>query len=37
SHWLRSSLIRAVRYCTTIEDFNQERIYLEMTYLANGY
>ncbi|CAM2723375.1 unnamed protein product [Rotaria socialis] len=37
SHWLRSSLIRAVRYCTTIEDFHQERIYLEMTYLANGY
>ena len=37
SHWLRSSLIRAVRYCTTMEDFNQERIYLEMTYLANGY
>jgi hypothetical protein len=37
SHWLRSSLIRAVRYCTTVEDFNQERIYLEMTYLANGY
>ncbi|CAF4675521.1 unnamed protein product, partial [Rotaria socialis] len=37
SHWLRSSLIRAVRYCTTIEDFNQERIYLEMTCLANGY
>ncbi|CAF4442875.1 unnamed protein product, partial [Rotaria magnacalcarata] len=33
----RSSLIRAVRYCTTIEDFNQERIYLEMTCLANGY
>ncbi|CAF5160408.1 unnamed protein product, partial [Rotaria magnacalcarata] len=31
------SLIRAVRYCTTIEDFNQERIYLEMTCLANGY
>ncbi|CAF4706662.1 unnamed protein product, partial [Rotaria magnacalcarata] len=37
SHWLRSSLIRAIRYCTSIEDFNQERIYLEMTYLANGY
>ncbi|CAF4305823.1 unnamed protein product, partial [Rotaria magnacalcarata] len=28
---------RAIRYCTSIEDFNQERIYLEMTYLANGY
>ncbi|CAF1172792.1 unnamed protein product [Rotaria sordida] len=37
SHWLRSSLIRAVRYCTSVDDFNQERIYLEVTCLANGY
>ena len=37
SHWLRSSLIRAVRYCTSVEDFNRERIYLEVTCLANGY
>ncbi|CAF4239749.1 unnamed protein product [Rotaria sp. Silwood2] len=37
SHWLRSSLIRAVRYCTAVEDFHYERIYLEMSYLANGY
>ncbi|CAF1049326.1 unnamed protein product [Rotaria sordida] len=37
SHWLRTSLLRAVRYCTSVDDFNQERIYLEVTFLANGY
>jgi len=37
SHWLRSALIRAVRYCVSVFDFNQERIYLEITCLANGY
>ena len=37
SHWLRSALIRAARYCTSVGDFNQERIYLELTCLANGY
>jgi len=37
SHWFRSALIRAVRYCTSVYDFNRERIYLEMTCLANGY
>jgi len=37
SHWLRSSLIRAVRACTSVFDFNNERIYLEITYLTNGY
>lgn len=37
SHWFRSSLIQAVRYCTTIEDFNQQRAYLQVTLLANGY
>ena len=37
SHWFRSALIRAVRYCTSVFDFNQERIYLEITCLANGY
>ncbi|CAF5006439.1 unnamed protein product, partial [Rotaria socialis] len=24
SHWLRSSLVRAIRYCTSVEDFNHE-------------
>lgn len=37
SHWLRSSLIQAVCYCTSIEDFNQQRAYLQLTLLANGY
>jgi len=37
SHWFRSALIQAVRYCTSVYDFNQERIYLEITCLANGY
>ena len=37
THWLRSALIRAVRHCTCVEDFNKERIYLELTCLSNGY
>jgi hypothetical protein len=37
SHWFRSALIRAVRYCTSIHDFNEEYLYLELTCLANGY
>ena len=37
SHWLRSALVRAVRYCTSVEDFNRERIYVEVTCLTNGY
>ncbi|CAF1526409.1 unnamed protein product [Adineta steineri] len=37
SHWLRSALIRAVRYCTSVYDFNQERFYLQTTCLVNGY
>ncbi|CAM4985770.1 unnamed protein product [Rotaria socialis] len=35
--WFRSALIRAVCYCSLIEDFTLERIYLELTCLANGY
>ncbi|CAF1506645.1 unnamed protein product [Adineta ricciae] len=37
SEWLRSALLRAVCYCSSVEDFHRERIYLELTYLANGY
>jgi hypothetical protein len=37
SHWLRSSLIRTVRYCTSVVDFNRQRISLEVACLANGY
>ena len=29
--------MRAVRFCTSVEDFNRERIYLEVTCLTNGY
>lgn len=35
--WLRSALTRIVCICSCVEDFNLERIYLEMTYLINGY
>ena len=35
--WLRSALMRAVRFCSNFLDFKQEEIYLEMTCLANGY
>jgi len=37
SDWLRSALIRAVYYCSSVHDFNQERIYIELTYLTSGY
>ncbi|CAF4310012.1 unnamed protein product, partial [Rotaria sordida] len=37
SDWLRTALIRAVCHCTSVDDFRQERIALELTYLINGY
>ena len=37
SDWLRFALVRAVCYCTSVEDFNRERIYLELCFLVNGY
>lgn len=37
SDWFRSALIRAICYCSLVEDFHRERIYLEMSLLANGY
>ncbi|CAF2186794.1 unnamed protein product [Rotaria magnacalcarata] len=37
SDWLRSALIRAVCYCSSVKDFNLERIYLELTSLINSY
>ena len=37
SNWLRFALLRAVCYCTSVVDFVQERIYLELICLANGY
>ena len=35
--WLRFILIRAGQYCSSWEDFNEERLYIELTFLANGY
>jgi hypothetical protein len=37
SYWLRKALVRAVYYCSTVEDFQKERIYLEMSCLINGF
>lgn len=37
SQWLRSALLRAVYYCSAVEDFHRERIHLEITLLASGY
>ncbi|CAF1345307.1 unnamed protein product, partial [Rotaria sp. Silwood1] len=35
SDWLRTALIRAVCVCTSIDDFQQERMYLELTFLTS--
>jgi len=35
--WFRYSLIRAGQYCSSFEDFEEERRYIEMTFLTNGY
>ena len=37
SNWFRAALVRAVRFCSAVEDFNQERIHIELTFLANGF
>ena len=37
SHWLRSALIRAVRYCVSVYDFDFERLTIELTCLSNGH
>ena len=37
SDWLRSALIRAVCCSSSVDDFQQERIYLELTFLTSGY
>ncbi|CAF3826272.1 unnamed protein product [Rotaria sp. Silwood1] len=37
SDWLQSALIRAACFCTLVDDFQQERVYLELTLLINGY
>jgi hypothetical protein len=35
--WFRYSLIRAGQLCSTLEDFQKERLYTELTFLSNGY
>ena len=37
SDWFRLALIRTVCYCSSVHDFNLERINLELTFLTNGY
>ena len=37
SDWLRFALLRAACYSTLVTDFIRERLYLELSYLANGY
>ena len=37
SHYFRSLLIRAGQYCSNVDDFDRERLYIELTYLANGF
>jgi hypothetical protein len=37
SNWIRTALIRAVCYCPSVDDFNQERIRIELACFANGY
>ncbi|CAF1245909.1 unnamed protein product, partial [Didymodactylos carnosus] len=35
--WFQWALIRAVCYCSSTKNFDQERFYIELTFLANGY
>ena len=35
--WFRFALLRAGLYCTQVEDFYDEQLNLELTFLANGY
>jgi len=35
--WFRFVFVRAVQYCSSFQDFDDERLYLELTFLANGY
>lgn len=37
SDWLRSALFQAICSCSNVDDFQEERISLELTYLINGY
>ena len=35
--WFQLALLRAGQYCSSFEDFEDERLYIELTFLANGY
>ncbi|CAF4233638.1 unnamed protein product [Rotaria sordida] len=35
--WFRAALLCAGQYCSSFEDFEEERLYLELTFLVNGY
>lgn len=35
--YFQSALIRAVRYCSNVYDFDQESLYIELTFIANGF
>ncbi len=35
--YFRLSLIRAICYCSNVYDFDQERLYIELTFLVNGF
>ena len=35
--WFRFALIRAGLYCVCYEDFEEERVHIEITFLTNGY
>lgn len=37
SDYIRKGLLRAVCFSSSVQDFQQQRIHLELTYLANGY
>ena len=37
SHYFRLTLIHAALTCTNLDDFDHERLYQEITYLANGF
>ena len=35
--WFRFALSRAIQYCSSYDDFQDERLDVELTFLANGY
>jgi len=35
--WFRFAFMRAGQYCSSFDDFQDERLHIELTFLANGY